>query len=173
VPRRTLAWLLTLPLVAAGVLGAHALGYALTGTPSGPAHEYLRHGPQIALALVAVGLLGVAVEQRGSTTSRAPFALVAPVAFTAMEIGERLGHGADIVVLTEPSFLAGLALQVPVALACLELARVLVSAVRSPWRERPAFVAELTVAVVAAPAARRSPWFVVVAHGRGPPFLQG
>lgn len=172
-PRRALAWLLTLPLVAAGVLGAHALAYTLTGTAPGAAHEYLRHGPQIALALVAVGLLGVALEQRGSTTSRAPFALAAPVAFTAMEVVERLAGGTDVVLLAEPSFLAGLALQAPVALVCLGLARLLVSAARGLRRGRPAFMAVVTTAVVATPAARLSPWFVVTAHGRSPPFLPG
>lgn len=170
-PRRVLAWLLTLPLVAAGVLGAHALAYALTGTAPGAAHEYLRHGPQIALALVAVGLLGVALEQRGSTASRAPYALAAPVAFTAMEVVERLAGGADVVLLSEPSFLAGLALQVPVALVCLGLAHLVVGAARGFRRERPSLAAEVTSAVVVAPVRRLSPLFVVTAHGRGPPFL--
>ena len=42
---RTRAWLVVSPVIAAGVLVAHALAYRLTATPTDPFHEYLALSP--------------------------------------------------------------------------------------------------------------------------------
>ena len=53
---RTRAWLVVSPVIAAGVLVAHALAYRLTSTPTDPFHEYLAHAPQVLLLLALSGL---------------------------------------------------------------------------------------------------------------------
>ena len=114
--RRALAWTLVTPLAAAGIIVAHAAADSLTGTPTGPVHAYLDHVPQIVAVLATIGLVGLAVQQRrvGSRSIWA-FALAAPVGFACQEHVERLIHTGEIPwLLTTPSFLVGLALQVPV-----------------------------------------------------------
>ncbi|MCS7007715.1 MAG: hypothetical protein NZL88_09205, partial [Gaiellaceae bacterium] len=63
---RLRAWLVASPLVAAGILLAHAAAYRLTGTPAEPAHAYLEHAPQalllVAVLAVALGGLGARLE---------------------------------------------------------------------------------------------------------------
>ena len=124
-PRRMLAWLLVTPLAAAGVLAAHALAYALTGTDPGPEHDYLGHAPQVVGLLASLAVLGLALQERSLRPQSARWvAPVAPVAFVCQEHLERLAHTGELPwLLTTPTFLVGLALQLPVAVACVLLVR--------------------------------------------------
>lgn len=123
--RRMLAWLLVTPLAAAGVLAAHALAYALTGTDPGPEHEYLVHAPQVVGLLVSLALLGLALQERSLRPQSARWvAPLAPLAFVCQEHLERFAHTGELPwLLTTPTFLVGLALQLPVAVACVLLVR--------------------------------------------------
>jgi hypothetical protein len=140
--RHRAAWLISLPLAVASWLGAHCFAYWLV--PSGAqqdmalhaerGHAYLGYTPAIAiwgLALVLAGLvLCVGEALRGRRLSQPPlrlFALLPPVGFAVQEHLERLlGTGGiphDLV--TEPTFLVGLALQLPFALVALLVAYAL------------------------------------------------
>jgi hypothetical protein len=137
--RQRLAWLSTAPLMFCGLLAGHALGYRLAIpdaharadalTRSG--HGYLSHA-SLAFA-VCIGLLSTALLLRvragfRGTTRHAvaspAMVLLPPLAFTVQEHAERLvysGHMPWTTVLA-PSFLLGLALQLPFSLAALLLA---------------------------------------------------
>jgi hypothetical protein len=136
------AWLLSLPLAVASWLGAHCLAYWLVspgvehemGLHSEHGHAYLGYTPAIAVwgfALLLAGLiLCVGAGMREARAPRPPlglFALLPPVGFAVQEHLERLvGTGGiphDLV--TEPTFLVGLALQLPFALVGLLLAYAL------------------------------------------------
>jgi hypothetical protein len=139
---RRAAWLLSLPLAVASWLGAHCFAYWLV-SPGGErhmglhaehGHAYLGYTPAVAtwgLALVLAGLvLCIGEGLRGRRPSPPPlklFALLPPAGFAVQEHLERLvGTGAiphDLV--TEPTFLVGLALQLPFALVALLLAHAL------------------------------------------------
>lgn len=169
--RRLVAWTLTLPLAAAGVLVGHALAYAATGAPVDDVHAYLGHLPQIALVLATAGLVGVAVQQRGSRNATWPYALVGVVGFAAMEHIERVAHTGELPwLLTDRTFLVGLALQIPVALACLALARALLRAVAGARTPSPPRVSALLLPVLA-PVSLASPGRRgVPRRGRAPPL---
>jgi hypothetical protein len=127
---RTRAWLAVSPVIAAGVLVAHAGAYRLTSTPTDPFHEYLAHAPQVLLLLT---LSGLALAGFGSKRDAPPawiFPVVAVATFVAQEHVERLVHGGGVPILvTTPVFLVGLALQIPVALVAWALARRLLAVV--------------------------------------------
>ena len=163
--------MLTLPLAAAGVLVGHALAYRLTGAPAGDLHSYLAHLPQVALILATIGLVGLAAQQRGGHGSRLPYAALGVLGFTAMEHLERLAHTGELPwLLTDRTFLVGLALQVPVALACLALARTLLRAVGEATLSRPPRVPCLLLPVLT-PAVSLVPVALVAPRGgRSPPF---
>lgn len=169
-PRRALAWLLTLPLVAAGVLAGHAAAYRLTGTPLGDTHDYLEHVPQLALVLAALGLSGLALQQRGGGRSSTPFAVVALVAFAVQEHAERLAHGEPALLVADRTFLVGLALQIPVALACLAVGRRVVKVVAGARKpSRPPRLSLLTETVVAVTRAAIDSVITVGGWCRAPP----
>lgn len=145
--RRLLALLVTLPLVLAGSFAAHQAGFALAAPDAGrrgrllteTGHAWLAHLPLVGLALASVvaigGLLAVRAELRdpGAASARSwPYALLAPGAFAVQEHLERLLHGggspADL--LSEPAFVAGLALQLPVAVLAILLARLVLRSAR-------------------------------------------
>jgi hypothetical protein len=136
------AWLLSLPLAVASWLGAHCVAYWLVspgaehemGLHSEHGHAYLGYTPALAiwgLALLLAGLiLCVGAGMREARAPRPPlrlFALLPPAGFAVQEHVERLvGTGGiphDLV--TEPTFLVGLALQLPFALVALLLAYAL------------------------------------------------
>jgi hypothetical protein len=172
--RRMLAWLLVTPLAAAGVLAAHAAAYRLTGTPTGPVHAYLDHVPQIVAVLATIGLVGLALQQRSVGSRSLPaFALAAPAGFACQEHVERLLHTGELPwLVTTPSFLVGLALQVPVAVLCVLVARRVVgtlTAVR-PLR-RPPRLGVVALPVSEAPAVRPRTTRPARATGRSPPAL--
>jgi hypothetical protein len=136
------AWLIPLPLAVASWLGAHCLAYWVV-SPNGTeqmglhadhGHAYLGYSPAIAvwgLALLVAGLvLCVGDGLRGHRPSRPPvrlFVLVPPIGFAVQEHLERLiatgGIPHDLVL--EPTFIAGIALQLPFALAALLVAHAL------------------------------------------------
>jgi hypothetical protein len=126
-------WLVSLPVLLAGCLAAHVAAY-LVAEPSHHDHGYLARLPLFAaggLILLVAAALHHGV--RGSVGERpAPelFATLPPVAFSVQEHLERLLHGGDLplsVVLT-PTFLVGLALQLPFALIAWALARAVLRA---------------------------------------------
>jgi hypothetical protein len=159
-----LPWLLVLPLMTAGCLGAHSVAYRLV-EPEGAeaAHGYLALAP----FALAVGLaLGAAAAVRSAFTGRTQasgplsvFALLPPLAFTLQEHLEEafLAGALPLDTALEPAFLVGLVLQLPFALAALVVARALLRAadavgglicrrqaarLRPPTVLRPAFVVD-------------------------------
>jgi hypothetical protein len=139
---RRAAWLVALPLVAAGWLTAHGLAYVLVAPDphhreevlAETGHGYLAAAPSVlafALTVLACGLgLAVCDGARGAAGRPVPLwpvALVAPLGFAAQEHVERLlALGAFPGAALEPSFLVGIALQLPFALAALLVARAVI-----------------------------------------------
>lgn len=135
------AWLIPLPLAVTSWLGAHCLAYWLVSPPGDrmglhteSGHAYLGYAPALALwgfALIVAGLvLCVGNGLRGSRPSPPPlrlFVVLPPVAFTLQEHLERLVGTGGIPhdLLLEPTFVLGLALQLPFAVAALLLAHAL------------------------------------------------
>jgi hypothetical protein len=136
------AGVIAIPLAIASWLGAHCLAYWLVspgaehrmGMHAEHGHAWLGYTPALAiwgLAVVVAGLvLCAGAGLRGHRPSSPPlwhFAILPPVGFVVQEHAERLiGSGsipADLVL--EPTFLLGLALQLPFALAALLLTRAL------------------------------------------------
>ena len=160
------------PVAATGVLAAHALAYRLTGTRPGPMHEYLAHVPQVVVVLASIALVGLALQERSlSRLSARWVAPLAPLGFACQEHLERLVHDGHVPwLLTSPTFLLGLALQLPVALACVLLVRRIVGTLTGV-RRRAARPGEMSLPLAEsaplAPRAARPPR----AAGRGPPPL--
>ena len=192
--RRRAAWVISLPLAVASWLGAHCLAYWLV-SPGGEqhmgmhaehGHAWLGYTPALAvwgLTLVVAGVvLCVGDGLRGRRPSDPPlrlFALLPPAAFVAQEHIERLVGTGSITydLLVEPTFLVGLALQLPFAVAALLLTRALYAlgfglgrvlagrlAVGRPLRHgppallrRPASVALVSPSVLALGHGQRAP----------------
>jgi hypothetical protein len=193
--RRQAAWLTALPVVVASWLGAHCLAYRLVspgaeqhmGLHAESGHAYLGYTPALAiwgLTLVFAGLLlCVGAGLRGRRPSRPPvrlFALLPPVGFAVQEHLERLlGTGAipyDLVV--EPTFVLGLALQLPFALAALVIAYALTAVgfgvgrvlARELTVARPIRRARLPLLRMPASATLILPSVLALGHGqRAPP----
>ncbi|HYX86719.1 MAG TPA: hypothetical protein VE777_17245 [Gaiellales bacterium] len=139
--RRRIAWLVVLPLALLGSEAAHAAADALFGSPAGDRGELFDGaGPgaaavpaliALAVAAVVLGLAGrvagVWPATRCRAVARTPFAVLAPLAFVLQEHLELLLHTGRVPVgaALEPSFLPGLALQLPFALAGYVIARAL------------------------------------------------
>jgi hypothetical protein len=144
---RSAAWLVALPFAAAAWLSAHCLAYVLV-PPAAEEHMGL-HGEHMGLhaesghayfgytpALVAFGLtlmvvgFGLCVGEglRGRRVPGPPMRLLVlppPVGFVVQEhVEHAIGSGAvPLDLVTEPTFLVGLALQLPFVLVALLLAR--------------------------------------------------
>lgn len=192
--RRLIVWLVTLPLAVAGSQVAHALAYrAVDPDPaerahalSASGHAYLSYLPLLLAVGTVLVLLALASEIRhivaapgrqGLRPGAWSFAGLAPAIFVFQEHFERLVHtgGFPWDAALAPSFVVGLALQLPLALAAYLLARFLLRAARSlgrllagrsqprrfhPSRLRP----RLRVAIPRLPA-------LALGYGsRGPPF---
>jgi hypothetical protein len=153
------------------VLVGHAIAYGLTGEEAGSLHEYLAHGPQIAAILATVGLASLAVQQRSDRlTGPFPYAALGVAGFTAQEHLERVAHSGDVPwLLGQPTFLVGLALQLPAALACVWLARTVLRAGTGGRAGRPPAVSSATVPLTSAPVISRPGLVPVRPQGRGPP----
>jgi hypothetical protein len=187
--------LISLPLVVASWLGAHCFAYWLVSPPAEQhmglhaerGHAYLGYTPAIViwgLAFVLAGLLlCVAEGVRGRRPSRPPlrlFALLPPIGFAVQEHVERLigTGGIPHDLWTEPTFLVGLALQLPFALAALLVAYALHSLgfgvgcalSRTVAFRRPVGCAPASVLRVPSPAPLVTTSVLAPGHGpRAPP----
>jgi hypothetical protein len=141
---RGAAWFVALPLVAVGWLSAHALAYVLVAPDAHErahllaetGHGYLGAAPAVvafALTVLACGFVLVIVERLRGAAHRPvpplwPVALVAPLGFAIQEHVERLIelHAVPTGAALEPSFIAGLALQLPFAGAAMVIARAVI-----------------------------------------------
>ena len=138
--RRLLAWIVSLPLAAAGVECGHWLAYrivypdpyARAQALAGSGHHYLSYAPMFFAVVGAVALcaFGLRVFRRGAPDSGAvsvsllPFLLVSPLAFALQECIERLFTGGwPLAAALAPTFMPGLLFQVPFALLAFALAR--------------------------------------------------
>jgi hypothetical protein len=142
--RRALPWLLALPLLAAGSLTAHSLAYRIVQPGAEPRRELLNgtgHGYLGALPFLAGGLIALlvaatvcyalrATRGRPVRTPSWPLILLPPLGFAIQEHAERFVAGAGDVPATalEPTFLVGMALQLPFALVAFLAARRLARA---------------------------------------------
>ncbi len=166
---RARVWLAVSPLIAGGVLVAHALAYRVTGTPTGSVHAYLDHAPQVLVVLAVASLAFAGLGARLRLPAAWPFPAAALATFVAQEHLERLAHTGQIQWLPDASTLVvGVLLQLPVALLVWVLARRLLAALAEPEMQRrtlPRLSFEL-----AAPFASLVPGTVVFrARGRAPP----
>lgn len=164
-------WLAATPLLAAGVLVAHVCAYRVTGTPTGPAHDYLGHAPQVLAMLAVVGAALAAFTSRHREPALWAFPLAGIGAFALQEHLEGLAHTGELsVVVTSPVFAVGLILQLPFGVAAWLLARALLSSLDEPERRRPRLPRPLRVIVLPAlPDVCDVP--AVPLPGRGPPAL--
>jgi hypothetical protein len=168
---RTRAWLVVSPVMVAGVLVGHALAYRLTSTPTDGLHTYLGHAPQVLLVLTLCGLVLAGISGRGSAPAPRMFPLVAVSTFVVQEHIERVVHdGAVPLLLTSPSFVVGLVLQIPVALVAWALARWLLGAV-GDLHVHPALRGGFDSSLVALLRVRPAVVDGPEAVGRAPPSL--
>jgi hypothetical protein len=146
-----LAWLLSLPLCVAGWLAAHSLAYRVV-EPDGErhvellertGHAYLEHAAPYFLAVCLTLLLAglAATTLAGATRSFSPQAplahcLLPPVGFIVQEHLECLltTGGIPLQTVLAPTFVMGLALQVPLGLSAFLVARALVDWARRMGR---------------------------------------
>ena len=169
---------LSVPLAAGGCLLGHAAGYALVGMSRRDAqlHGYLSFAPQflaICAALLAAALaLRISGRLRGRIAAW-PFALLAPLAFSAQELIERLVAGLPAHAVLEPAVFVGMAAQVPIALAGFFVARALLRVADAAARAfrtlpPPVFAGTLLLAS-ASPATPSSSPFRFDQPARAPP----
>jgi hypothetical protein len=121
--------MVTVPIAVAGLEAAHATANALFGAPAGDGEVFASSASRAAWlplllaltgALVLAGVVARALEASAPARRAAPvFAAVPPVGFVLLELVEGLLHSGVVPFgsLAEPTFLAGLALQLPFALA--------------------------------------------------------
>lgn len=144
-----LAWVLSLGLAAAGGLVAHGLAYRIAEPDPERRHRLLEstgHGyfdptliGSLCVALTVLGFAGCvhAGIRRGTRPPLWLFALVPPIGFALQEHAERMLHHNSFSAGTvlEPTFLAGLLLQLPFAIVALLMARALLVAAGALARE--------------------------------------
>jgi hypothetical protein len=188
--RRSLAWLVAVPLMLAGSQAAHVLAYRWA-YPDAPVrlralfatgHGYTSKLPLalgIAAAVAVVSLVLSAFDAaRGRRARPLPafaFALLPPLAFVVQELLERSLHDGTFAwqMALAPTLRLGLLLQVPFALAAYVTARFLLHAaerVGLAFAPKPK-LAPRAVALV--PAAVPAPSVRLLARrlsGRGPPL---
>lgn len=183
--------------MAAGSFGAHALSYMWAGMHAGSAggdgdaterssagvgaHSVLPVGllAALAVAAVAVWLVGRARGARRMGVSPWLFFALPLLAFGFQELSERILHaeGAPFHAALEPRFLVGLALQVPFGFAALLAARLLMRVVkgiaRALTRARPTLALRrgLTLRPSFACELPRIPALALGYSQRGPPTL--
>jgi hypothetical protein len=192
--RRWLVWLLSLPLMIAGSEVAHVVAYRLVypnaveraAVLSSSGHGYFAYTPLV----LAIGLATVCcawfarvsqarceVEPSTIPVSPWPFAALPPATFALQEHLERLIHdGAfPFSAVLEPTFMVGLALQLPFALAVYAVAHLLLRAaervgvlLRPPPAPRPAGMPRQVSFPGNLALPRRAP-LAIGGSGRGPP----
>lgn len=183
-----LAWLLSLGLAAAGGLAAHGLAYRVA-EPHGGRREHLLeetgHGyldpalvGSLCAALVVVGFAGRVLASAGRA-DRPPlwlFALAPPFGFALQEHVERaLHHDTLLLAALEPTFIAGLLLQLPFALAALLAARALFAVADAVARHlgsppRPRLAPDASLALPGTVWIPTSPTLIGARGQRAPPL---
>jgi hypothetical protein len=149
--RRGVVWLLTLPLAVVGSQLGHALAYRLI-TPNeaqrdheltATGHAYMAYAPGalavcgvLVIFALSVELAHVLTDRRRARPAALPFAILAPAIFVCQEHLERLLHDGVFPwdAATQPTFVVGLLLQLPFAVAAYLLARLLLGIVRTLGR---------------------------------------
>jgi len=179
-----------MPILVVGLFAGHELGYRLAlPNPEERAHMlgqsghgYFLYAPYAVATLVAIAVVGLSLRVRAAISSRPrptrswAFALLPPLGFVLLEAGERLRHGElALATITAPEVLAGLAFQLPFALAALLVARLLArlaDAVGVALRPLPPpSLRSRFVALVPAGADLPRVRVVALPYGeRGPPF---
>jgi hypothetical protein len=195
VSRNRLPWLVAVPLMVAGSVSAHELGYWLV-TPDATArarvlaesgHGYFEHLPLVLGVLAALLIAGLTLRVSRSLragTGGPPawlFFVLPPLGFAVQEHLERLLHSGALPfdAALDPTFLVGLSLQLPFALAALAVARALVAGAErlgAALASRPPTPDARPVAVPSPSRALELPRIAVLALGyaeRGPPPLAG
>lgn len=141
--RKKVAWLIALPMACASWLSAHCLAYLLV-PPANPgamhehmdeSHNWFASMPVLVAAGITVLAAGLALcigdgMRGGRARTQAPvplFALMPPIGFAVQEHLEHVlaSGSAPYTVAVEPTFLTGLALQLPFAIGALLLAGAL------------------------------------------------
>ncbi len=193
--RRGLAWLVSVPLILAGSQVAHVLAYRwvypdarvrlVALVRSG--HGYMSLLPFAFGVAAAVTLLSLVVAATDATRGRRgrplpawAFALLPLFAFTVQEHLERWLYSGVVPwhEVAAPTFLPGLALQLPFGAAAYVVARLLLRAAERvgralaplPPRRRSPLLLPVG-APTAAPALLRSPLISRGLAKRGPPLL--
>jgi hypothetical protein len=141
--KRSSPWLFAIPLMLAGSQAAHVLAYrweypnpvVRSRVLAATGHGYLHYLPLVlglggAVLLVAL-LFAIRDVRRGVALRALPawaFALVPPLGFSLQELSERALEGgvAGWSTMLEPTFLVGLLLQLPFAVAAYLVARLLI-----------------------------------------------
>lgn len=140
--RRRLTWLVALPAILAGSQAAHALAYRLVFPQASlrlhvlaeTGHGYLAQLPLALGAAGAVGLVGLATAVLDAAHGRrvrelppVAFAFLPPLAFAVQEVLELSLHTGTLGwrAVAAPTFLPGLALQLPFAALAYVAARLL------------------------------------------------
>ncbi len=168
--RRLVAWLAVAPLALAGVLAGHGVAYAQTGVEADPLHDYLAHGPQLAVVGALAGLVLLAFQQRTQVAASPwSYAFLGIVTFAAQEHAERIAHGDALpFLLANPTFLLGLALQLPIAFLCARLARLVLGTARGRG-QRLRLLGTYPAVLVAGAESAVVPQFCGAPRGRAPP----
>ena len=189
--RRGAAWGLVLPLALVGSEAAHALAYALVYPQAGTrtltlfatGHAYFDWLPIVfagAGAAAAVSLAVTAMDvARGRPARHAPawaFGLVPPAGFVLQELLELSLHTGTFGwrAILAPTFLPGLLLQLPFALAAYVAARLLLRAAEQVGRAfAPPLATAAYVQLVLAPAPAAVPTGVAASsrQSRAPPHV--
>jgi hypothetical protein len=186
VNRSKVAWLLSLPLSAAGMLLAHefAWGLARHEHAEGDGHGYLQYVAVFAALGVATVIVAATAQLirgvSGAGIATAPsarvFAIVPIIGFVLQEHLEHLVVSSELEVtffLSTP-FLLGLALQLPFAFAALLVARLILGLVATVVRAVNALgivpgLAALRVLVPLVPELAPRPALATHSAGRAPP----
>jgi hypothetical protein len=139
--RRVLAWAVTVPLAVAGSQVAHAAAYLFVVSDShdrahelaATGHAYLAYAPEVAGFLGAALVVAFALGVRSDRLVRLrawPFGLLPVLAFAVQEHVERLVHTGSFpaTAALAPSFVVGVALQIPFGLIAYLAASLLLRA---------------------------------------------
>ena len=194
--RRSLAWLVALPLMLAGSQAAHALAYRWAYPQAGvrmhvllqTGHGYMGLLPFVLGACGAVTVLSLLASvvdvARGGELRALPawaFAALPAMCFALQEYLERWLQIGSFPwhAVSQPTFLPGLALQLPVGLVVYLVARLLLRAARQVGRALAPAPFTRRLHVLRALNAARSfaqPRFPLISCGlakRGPPLRLG
>jgi hypothetical protein len=138
--RKGTAWLVSFPIALVGMLTAHAVANAAVGSPgrAGEVFASAASGGELvpvvaalAAGAILLGLIGRVARRwcltAGGRSLAMPFALLPPLGFILLELGEGFAHGGGVGgdLPRHPTFLFGLALQLPFALVGYVAARAL------------------------------------------------